>query len=280
MRLPTVIYLLFLSTFTLANVPDIERATVLEGDVNLSLYLVSEKLDGVRATWLQGRLITRGGKEIKPPSWFTLHWPQERLDGELFAGRGQFNIVTSTVLDNEPDESMWRKIRFMVFDAPSSQPFRERYRHYKGIIADCDSPYLFAVEQRQLQTQADLTAWLDDVVAHGGEGLMLHLADASFTGGSDNNLIKLKPFMDAEAVVEGYQPGKGKYLGKMGALIVVNEQGRRFKIGTGFSDAQRENPPAIGSTITYSYHGYTRKGLPRFASFMHVRGAETQDPKD
>jgi DNA ligase-1 len=83
--------------------------------------------------------------------------------------------------------------------------------------------------------------------------------------------LKLKTYEDAEAVVIAHLPGKGKYQGMMGALLVEMPDQRRFKIGTGFSDAQRADPPPIGSTITYKYFGKTSTQLPRFASFLRVR---------
>jgi DNA ligase-1 len=42
-------------------------------------------------------------------------------------------------------------------------------------------------------------------------------------------------------------------------------------LGTGFTDAQRAAPPAIGTWVTYRYRGTTDKGVPRFASFLRVR---------
>jgi DNA ligase 1 len=109
------------------------------------------------------------------------------------------------------------------------------------------------------------------VVANGGEGLMLHRADALYVTGRSDALLKLKPLFDAEATVVAHTPGRGKYKGKLGALIVETPEGLRFKLGTGFSDAQRENPPKIGSLVTYTYRDKTPKGKPKFASFLRER---------
>ena len=57
----------------------------------------------------------------------------------------------------------------------------------------------------------------------------------------------------------------------LGALLVENGDGLRFRIGTGFKDKDRKNPPPIGTVITYKYFGKTNKGLPRFASFLRKR---------
>jgi DNA ligase-1 len=80
--------------------------------------------------------------------------------------------------------------------------------------------------------------------------------------------------MDSEALVLAHIKGKGKYSGLLGSLLVQGEDMHgskiRFKIGTGFTDSERKDPPAIGSTITYKFHGYTKKGVPRFASFLRI----------
>jgi DNA ligase-1 len=56
----------------------------------------------------------------------------------------------------------------------------------------------------------------------------------------------------------------------LGSLRVRTADGREFSLGTGFSDQQRQTPPAIGKTVTYRYRGFTSSGLPRFASFLRV----------
>jgi DNA ligase-1 len=112
---------------------------------------------------------------------------------------------------------------------------------------------------------------LDDIVEKGGEGLMLHRADSLYHSGRSDDLLKLKPWQDAEATVIKILPGKGKFKGMMGALLVTDKMGREFRIGTGFSDEMRQNPPEVGTVITYKFTGTTKKGLPRFASFLRVR---------
>ena len=57
----------------------------------------------------------------------------------------------------------------------------------------------------------------------------------------------------------------------MGALLVETPEGQRFKLGGGFSDAERGQPPAIGSWMTYRFNGLTSSGLPRFARFLRER---------
>jgi len=112
---------------------------------------------------------------------------------------------------------------------------------------------------------------MNEVVKAGGEGLMLHRVDAFYQTGRSDTLLKMKPWEDAEAVVVGHVPGKGKNSGMLGALRVRTTDGREFSLGTGFTDAQRREPPPIGVTVTYRYHDLTNTGMPRFASFLRVR---------
>jgi DNA ligase-1 len=109
------------------------------------------------------------------------------------------------------------------------------------------------------------------VVRAGGEGLMLHRADAPYLTGRSDALLKLKPWQDAEAVLIGYTPGKGKFLGMTGALKMESPDGKRFSIGSGLSDALRRQPPPIGTRITYRYQHLTKSGVPRFPRYLRVR---------
>ena len=90
----------------------------------------------------------------------------------------------------------------------------------------------------------------------------------------------MKSSADAEAVVVRQLPGKGRLAGMMWALLVELADGTRFRIGTGFSDAERRNPPAPGTVITFPYRGTYASGIPKFPSFLRVRadaGLEGED---
>ena len=234
-------------------------------------YLVSEKLDGVRALWDGKVLRFRSGRTIAAPAWFVAKLPKEPLDGELWSGRGQFDALSGTVRKVKPVDAEWQKVNYMVFELPAgSSHFKDRALVLESIVNDTAWPQLQVIEQTDIANRATLQAKLDDVVQGGGEGLMLHLASASLATGRSDVLLKLKPLNDSEATVVGYIAGKGKYAGLTGALAVKSADGQRFDLGTGLSDAQRKSPPAIGSTVTYTYRDLTPSGKPRFASFLRV----------
>lgn len=252
--------------------PGLILANVYREGIDLSRYWVSEKLDGVRAYWDGNRLITRGGHPIAAPDWFTSGFPAIPLDGELWMGRGTFETLSGTVRRLEPDHDAWRAVSYRVFDLPGMDaPFDERLQALERLPADTPNPHITPVEQFRVADHADLMARLETVVAAGGEGLMLHRADSFYRAGRSDDLLKVKPYLDAEARVIAHLPGKGKYEGMMGSLLVEEPSGRRFRLGTGFSDAERRSPPPIGSLVTFKYHGRTRNGLPRFAGFLRVR---------
>ncbi len=242
------------------------------GQADVSLYLVSEKLDGVRAFWDGQVLRTRNGNLIHTPSWFVANFPAQPLDGELWIGRGKFDQLSATARRQTPDEIEWRQVRYLVFELPHAPgTFRERERALRSVINEAGVPWLKALEQFEVSDRKALEEKLDEIVRSGGEGLMLHRADARFTTGRSDVLLKLKRWNDAEATVISHQPGKGKYAGKLGALRVRTPEGVEFLLGTGFSDDLRISPPPIGSVVTYRYRELTRRGVPRFATFHRVQ---------
>ena len=255
-----------------AGAPPLLLADVYREGVALDRYWVSEKLDGVRAYWDGERLRSRKGNPISAPPWFVAHLPRVPLDGELWMGRGAFERLSGAVRRQRPDDAQWREIRFMVFDLPSSPAtFDRRLQRLREMFETVASPYVALVEQFRVAGRAELMERLERVVAGGGEGLMLHKGSSLYAAGRSDDLLKLKTHEDAEAVVIGHLPGKGRLTGMLGALLVETPEGLRFRLGTGFSDEERRNPPPLGATVTYRHHGRTRNGVPRFASFLRIR---------
>jgi len=255
--------------------PALMRAEVYRPGMPLAGYWISEKYDGVRGYWDGRRLWTRGGTPIAAPAWFTAPFPPKPLDGELWAGRGRFQQTVSVVRTETPDDQAWRAIRFMVFDLPAEPgPFRQRLAALQRLLPIPAAPWLVAAPQQRATTAAQLQILLDRTVKDGGEGLMLHHGDSLYRAERSADLLKVKPFDDAEAQVVAHLPGKGRHAGRMGALQVRMPDGRQFRLGGGFTDAQRDDPPPIGSRVTYRHQGTTAGGLPRFARFLRVREDE------
>ena len=258
------------------NKPQLQHAINYYEVAEINKYYISEKLDGVRGYWNGKQLITRQGNQINTPTWFTKHWPSHPMDGELWLKRNQFQALLSCVSKQHPEEneliSCWKNIRLMIFDLPEhSGIFSARVKNMHEIIAKNSSPYLAMIDQVQFNDVLDLDNKLNNVIAKQGEGLMLHLASAHYKIGRNPALMKLKKHQDAEAIIIGHTKGKGKYQQQLGAIKVKTAAGIIFKIGSGFSDYQRTNPPEIGTIITFKYNGLTQAGIPRFARFWRIK---------
>lgn len=251
--------------------PDAMLATPMREGIDVRNYWISEKLDGVRARWDGQQLRTRSGTVVVAPDWFTAHFPSTVLDGELWISRGAFESISALVRTHAPQDPRWREVKFMAFDLPADNAtFGVRHLRLRAVVQQAGVDWLQAIPQFRLHDHHQLRAKLREVVASGGEGLMLHHHYARYQAGRSEHLLKLKPAYEAQALVIGHLSGKGKYTGMLGALWVQRPDGHRFRLGTGFSDAQRARPPRLGSTVTYRYSGLTRHGLPRFARFVEV----------
>jgi DNA ligase-1 len=235
-------------------------------------WLVSEKYDGVRALWDGRALRFRSGAPIAAPAWFMRRLPPIALDGELWLDRGRFEALCGIVRRAVPDDGGWQALRYLLFELPGAAgSFAARAARLQQLALDAGWPQLVAVPQARLPSARALQQRLDDVLAAGGEGLMLHRADAPYHTGRSPALLKLKPQHDDEAQVIGHVPGRGRHAGRLGALQVRTAAGIVFLLGTGFSDADREAPPPPGTWVSYRHRGHTAEGVPRFASYLRVR---------
>ena len=255
-----------------ADAPALLLAQVYRPGLPLQDYWVSEKYDGVRGFWDGRTLRTRGGETVQAPAWFTAGWPEVPMDGELWAGRGRFSHAQSTTRQQQPGDVAWRQIRFMVFDLPGDKgTFDQRLPALNALVESLGQPWVQAVPQRRVANDAALQALLHRTVRAGSEGLMLHRGASLYRAGRSDDLIKVKTHEDTEARVVAHLPGKGRHAGRLGALLVEMPSGQRFRLGAGFSDADRERPPPVGSWVTYRFRGTHDGGLPRFASFVRER---------
>ncbi|EWH11866.1 DNA ligase [Catenovulum agarivorans DS-2] len=280
MQIPTIfsafvtkfMLLVLFSSRGFAEPIDLMLAEKYSQQINVADYLVSEKYDGVRAYWDGKKLWTRQGNQIIPPKYFVKHLPDFPLDGELWLAREQFARLLSIIHD--PQDNRWAEVKFMVFDFPQlNLPFSARYQRMTEFAKQhsTHSP-ITIVKQFTVANHQQLQNLLDQYVQQGAEGLMLHKASSFYQGKRSDDLIKVKRFEDAEATVVGHIQGKGRFSNVVGALVVEDlKTGKRFKIGSGLSYAERKNPPKIGSIITYKYTGFTKNGLPRFAVFLRIR---------
>jgi len=224
-------------------IPKLMLANVYHENINLKDYWVSEKYDGVRALWNGKQFISRGGDIYHAPEWFIKNFPKQKLDGELWINRQSFERVVSTVRDKTPDEEAWKAVKYMVFDLPESPlTFDSRLLRLKALVLKFDIPWLQTVKQWKVKSHQELMSQLSNITKNGAEGLMLHRASSLYKGKRSADLLKVKPYQDAEAIIIDHIVGKGKYTNYLGAVLVETPSGIQFKIGSGFSDKERTPP--------------------------------------
>jgi DNA ligase-1 len=238
---------------------------------DLSGWWMSEKLDGVRAYWDGKQFLSRLGNLYHAPDWFVEGLPDEPLDGELWIGRKMFQRTVSIVRRQDKNE-LWREVRYLVFDAPAhGGSFEQRHEYFQEILANRKPPFAAAHPHEVCNGLDHLREELARVEALGGEGLMLRQPRSKYEVGRSATLLKVKSFLDAEGRVVGHKAGAGRHKGRLGALQVELADGTRVDVGTGFSDAERENPPPIGSIVSFRYQELSEAGVPRFPAYIGQR---------
>ncbi|MEK6766970.1 MAG: DNA ligase [Planctomycetota bacterium] len=284
-RLSLFIVVSLFSLFTLANpiFPDTllhnseqQKVPVMlalrwDEKIDIKGWWMSEKLDGIRGYWTGKEMVSRAGNPFHVPEWFTRNFPSTSLDGELWTGREQFSELVS-IVRRENANAEWEKVRYLIFDAPQIEGgFEKRIEFAHHWFLEHPNQFVEVLDQQICDGEEHLQRKLSEIESHGGEGLMLRRPDSPYTIGRSYNLLKVKTYEDAEATVIRHISGSGRNAGRFGSLLVELPNGIQFAIGTGFSDQERDNPPPVGSIITFKYYGFYKSGIPRFASFHRVR---------
>ena len=236
---------------------------------DVSGWVMSEKLDGVRGYWDGTRLFTRGGVVLAAPAYFIRDFPPFAIDGELFSERNQFEQISATVRSMKGEG--WEKLKLYVFDVPNAQGnLFERLAQLENYLKQKPHPHIQIIEQIPIKNQQHIQDFLHQKERQQGEGIILRNPNAPYETKRSNQILKLKTTLDEECTVIAHHKGKGQFANVMGSLTCENQRGQ-FKIGSGFNLEERANPPPIGTVITYKYRGLTNNGKPRFATYWRER---------
>ncbi|TQR29196.1 DNA ligase [Campylobacter sp. MIT 99-7217] len=243
-------------------------------DKNLSAFVMSEKLDGVRGIWDGKELRTRKGYKINTPDFFIKDFPPFALDGELFISRTSFNELSALINKNDINNELWQEVTYNVFDVPSSthESLNLRLKELELHLQTHKNRYIKIIPQLQIKDENHLQEYFQSVIKQGGEGLVIRLEKQNYERKRSQNAFKMKEKQDKECMIIAFMQGKGKYEKAVGSVLCEDLQSKvRFKIGSGFKDEFRFNPPPLGTIITYKFSGYTKKGLPKFPVFLRIR---------
>jgi DNA ligase-1 len=262
--------LAFLSPVTNAVSLDILLPMVYQEDIDISNWVMSEKLDGIRGYWDGKKLLSKNGLPFNPPEAFTKNLPDFAVEGELWGGRNTFERTSGIVMRHEAHDG-WLDLKFGIFDVPQAGGgFLQRLNMAIQWFEIHPSEYAFVIKQKTVKGKDHLKEELLRVETLGGEGLIVRNPDSFYTIGRSAGILKVKSYYDMEATVMGHIEGTGRNYGRMGSILVELKDRTQFKIGTGFSDEERNNPPPIGAIITFRYYGFYKSGIPKFPSFMRT----------
>ena len=254
------------------------------GSQNVDGWVMSEKYDGVRGLWDGKKLISRGNKMIHAPNFFTQNFPPFMIDGELILDKNNTKIGEISDINKSSNfqnlckivadlhgKDEWKDVKFMIFDVPNAKGnLNQRLQILKDFLQQNPNKFIKIIEQKPVVSRTNLDAFLDEITKRGGEGVVVRDPLTPYIHGRSDKILKYKKMKDAECKVIAHH--KGKFSKKFGALSCVDlKSGVKFKIGSGFSEKERENPPKIGEIITYQYQNLTHEGKPRFAVFLRVR---------
>ena len=257
-----LIFLIFISLE--AKKPELLLLNNYQDDINVTSWYMSEKLDGVRAYWDGEKLVSRSGKVFAAPIFFTEDFPKHALDGELWTSRDDFSNVVSIVNKKEEHDG-WNKLTYNIFEVPQARGnLLERLAKVK------ETKYIKIIKQIKVKNKEHLDDFLKTIEKKDGEGVVVRDGDLDYYTGRDNNALKVKSYIDTECEVVGYNLGQGKYEDLLGSLACRMKNMQVIKIGSGFNEYERKNPPKIGAIITFKYYGLTSKGNPRFPIFLRI----------
>lgn len=263
-----------------------------DGEMDPTGWHISEKYDGLRAVWDGKEFWSRQNATTKKsnifivPDWFRAGMPDYPLDGELFLGRGRLQETVSIVKTGDRSER-WRKITYMIFDRPvPNLPIEERF----ALLQKETFPaHVKVVQQDPCTGTAHLRQELERIESLGGEGLMIRKPRSLHEMGRSHSILKVKSFFDTEATVTGHTAGKagktGNRVGTTGALECITHAatlqvggktvnvpaGVKFKVGSGLDAKTWNNPPPIGSVISYRFFELTKDLIPRNPTFVSTR---------
>ncbi|WP_434581405.1 DNA ligase [Sulfurimonas sp. NW15] len=261
------LYLILLLPFVLfAQKPQLLLLQVYK-DQNITNWVMSEKLDGIRAYWDGKQLISRGGKHIYAPKFFIKDFPPFELDGELWSKRDDFENISSIVRDKVPSEK-WKEITYNIFEVPHA---KEGLLKRLEKVKPYESDILHVIVQREVNSKDELFRFLSVVESKGGEGVVVRDPNVAYIDKRTSKALKLKSFKDAECRVVSFNHGKGKLANMMGSLTCRLDNNATFKIGSGFTNKERMDPPKVGDIVTFKYQEFTKYKKPRFPVFLRVR---------
>lgn len=275
-------------------------------------FSLSQKLNGVRGTYFEGKLISRQGKEftglehiLEDIRQLIPNSDEWVVDGELIrknvehiSDNENFRLTTGILSQEDGDK---RQIQLVIFDILSKAEFLRgesqlRYRDRLEQLKDLEQ----RIQRRNLSNlrivdvlytgndMSMISKCLDRMVAEGKEGLMLNRNCKYFTR-RHNGILKVKQFYTVDLEIVDLEEGTGRLSGTLGAFV-VRYKNNYLRVGSGMTDDQRkkfwnDGLNLIGRVIEVKYKDESydhRTGLRslQFPTFVQLRELGKQESYD
>lgn len=275
-------------------------------------FSLSQKLNGVRGTYFEGKLISRQGKEftglehiLEDIQQLIPNSDEWVVDGELIrknvehiSDNENFRLTTGILSQEDGDK---RQIQLVIFDIlPKAEFLRGesqlRYRDRLEQLKDLEQ----RMQRRNLSNlrivdvlytgndMSMISKCLDRMIAEGKEGLMLNRNCKYFTR-RHNGILKVKQFYTVDLEIVDLEEGTGRLSGTLGAFV-VRYKNNYLRVGSGMTDDQRkkfwdDGLNLIGRVIEVKYkdESYDRRtGLRslQFPTFVQLRELGKQESYD
>ena len=212
---------------------------------------ITQKCNGVRATYYRGKIMARSGVEFKGLDHIlnelNIAYSNYVLDGELMlkdktgltdneAFRKATGIINSDGDKSEICMTVFDCLPVADFDSPTPKRRYSQRRQLMDGLEDTDNvKFLPALYQGTDHTQIPIL--LDKMVAEDKEGLMVNL-DVPYKRKRHSGILKVKRFYTMDLRVVSVEEGEGKYVGMLGK-VNVEFNGNVVGVGSGFTDEQR-----------------------------------------
>lgn len=275
-------------------------------------FSLSQKLNGVRGTYFEGKLISRQGKEftglehiLEDIQQLIPNSDEWVVDGELIrknvehiSDNENFRLTTGILSQEDGDK---RQIQLVIFDIlPKAEFLRGesqlRYRDRLEQLKDLEQ----RIQRRNLSNlrivdvlytgndMSMISKCLDRMIAEGKEGLMLNRNCKYFTR-RHNGILKVKQFYTVDLEIVDLEEGTGRLSGTLGAFV-VRYKNNYLRVGSGMTDDQRkkfwnDGLNLIGRVIEVKYKDESydhRTGLRslQFPTFVQLRELGKQESYD
>lgn len=275
-------------------------------------FSLSQKLNGVRGTFFEGKLISRQGKEfvgldhiINDIQSLIVDSEELVFDGELIrknidcvSDNENFRLTSGIINQEDADKS---SIQFVIFDILPKEEFlrgesRLRYKErMKKLIGLADIIDVFNIRSLSVvdilysgTDQSAIDVYLERMVNEDKEGLMLN-RDAKYRRKRHNGILKIKRFYTVDLRIIDVEEGTGRLNGALGAFVVKYKD-NILHVGSGMTDEQRrtfweERESLIDRVIEVKYKEESRDkgtGKPslQFPIFVQLREFGKQESYD